>query len=105
MSKLNQKHYDTIIIGSGPAGQGAAMKLSKSGQKVAVVERYERVGGGSTHWGTIPSKTLRHNIQLLMDYRSNPLFQHTAEHFNANYPQLLHTATVWPDLLSFMAAP
>ncbi len=92
MSKLNSKHYDTIVIGSGPGGEGAAMKLSKSGQRVAVIERYERVGGGSTHWGTIPSKTLRHNIQLLVDYRRNPLFQHTAEHFNADYPQLLQTA-------------
>ena len=56
------KTRDTIVIGTGPAGEGAAMKLAKAGQRVAVVEAHSQVGGGCTHWGTIPSKALRHNI-------------------------------------------
>ena len=71
-------HYDPLNIGSGPGSEGAAMKLAKSGQRVAVVEAHNKVGGGCTHWGTIPSKTLRHGIQMLADCRRNPLFQRTA---------------------------
>ena len=51
-------NYDLIIIGSGPGGEGAAMKATRNGKKVAIVEA-DAIGGGCTHWGTIPSKSLR----------------------------------------------
>ena len=54
-------HYDTVIIGTGPAGEGAAMHLAKTGKKVAVIEKY-KIGGSNTHWGTIPSKALGSKI-------------------------------------------
>jgi NAD(P) transhydrogenase len=56
--------YDLLVIGSGPAGQKAAIQAAKLGRTVAVVER-ERVGGVSVNWGTIPSKTLREAIVYL----------------------------------------
>jgi len=86
------KTVDSIVIGTGPAGEGAAMKLAKAGQRVAVVEAHTQVGGGCTHWGTIPSKALRHNIQMLADYRRNPLFQHTLEQVVIEFPDLLRAA-------------
>lgn len=89
---MNSNHYHSIVIGSGPGGEGAAMKLTKSGQRVAIVERHDQVGGGCTHWGTIPSKALRHSIQMLVDYRNNPLFAHTLEQARLDYPQLLRAA-------------
>ena len=89
---MDNNHFDTIIIGSGPGGEGAAMKLAKSGQKVAVVESYKEVGGGCLHWGTIPSKALRHSIQMLADYRRNPLFHQTDFQIEVDYPQLLQAA-------------
>jgi NAD(P) transhydrogenase len=87
-----EKTFDTIIIGAGPAGEGAAMKLAKAGQTVAVVEALPRVGGGCTHWGTIPSKALRHSIQMLADYRRNPLFAHSSALIDVDFPQLLKAA-------------
>jgi NAD(P) transhydrogenase len=89
---MNERSYDTVVIGSGPGGEGAAMKLTKAGQKVAIVEMHDQVGGGCTHWGTIPSKALRHSIQMLVDYRRNPLFGHTVEQVVLDYPQLLKAA-------------
>ncbi len=89
---MNSNHYHSIVIGSGPGGEGAAMKLTKSGQRVAIVERHDQVGGGCTHWGTIPSKALRHSIQMLVDYRNNPLFAHTLDQARLDYPQLLRAA-------------
>ncbi|MFT6985159.1 MAG: NAD(P) transhydrogenase [Psychromonas sp.] len=66
--------YDAIVIGSGPGGEGAAMKLAKGGLRVAVVEKYSDIGGGCTHWGTIPSKSLRHSVSQLIELKNNTLF-------------------------------
>ena len=84
--------YDVVVIGSGPAGEGASMKMSKQGKRVAVVEMLDQVGGNCTHKGTIPSKALRHAIQLLADYRHHPLFEHTLSFIDVSWPQLLKTA-------------
>ena len=87
--------YDAIIIGTGPGGEGAAMNLAKSGKRVAVVERHEQVGGGCTHWGTIPSKALRHSVSRFIEYNENPLFQMENQSANLTFPQILkHAAGV-----------
>ena len=86
------QEYDVVVIGSGPAGEGASMKLAKQGKRVAVVEMHDQVGGNCTHKGTIPSKALRHAIQLLADYRHHPLFEHTVGFMDVSWPQLLRTA-------------
>lgn len=72
--------YDAIIIGTGPGGEGSAMKLAKAGKKVAVIEKYREIGGGCTHWGTIPSKALRHSVTQLTELKNNALFM-------THYPQ------------------
>lgn len=72
--KPNSYDYDAVIIGSGPGGEGAAMKLAKGGLRVAVIEKHRDIGGGCTHWGTIPSKALRHSVNQLIELKNNPLF-------------------------------
>ena len=72
--------YDAIVIGTGPGGEGSAMKLAKAGKRVAVIEKYRDIGGGCTHWGTIPSKALRHSVTQLIELKNNALFIN-------NYPQ------------------
>jgi NAD(P) transhydrogenase len=89
---MKESAFDTIVIGTGPAGEGAAMKLAKAGRPVAVIEAHDQVGGGCTHWGTIPSKALRHSIQMLADYRRNPLFHHTLDQVEVEFPDLLKAA-------------
>ena len=54
--------YDLVVIGSGPAGQKAAIAAAKRRKKVAVVDRLTMVGGVCVHTGTIPSKALREAI-------------------------------------------
>ncbi len=56
--------YDLVAIGSGPAGQKAAIQAAKLGRKAAVVER-RQLGGVSVNRGTIPSKTLREAVVYL----------------------------------------
>ncbi len=54
--------YDLLCIGSGPAGQRAAVQAAKLGKRVAVVERQRVVGGACLGTGTIPSKTFREAV-------------------------------------------
>ncbi|MGP1272832.1 MAG: Si-specific NAD(P)(+) transhydrogenase [Phycisphaerales bacterium] len=56
------RHYDLCVIGSGPAGQRAAIQAAKLGKSVVVVERRRTVGGVAVNTGTIPSKALREAI-------------------------------------------
>jgi len=69
-----KSHFDVIVIGSGPGGEGASIKLAKAGKSVAVVESHSLVGGGCTHWGTIPSKTLIHVIRQYSEQKKSRLF-------------------------------
>lgn len=59
------QHFDFVVIGSGPAGQKAAICAAKAGKRVLVVERERAVGGACVHHGTIPSKTLRETVIAL----------------------------------------
>jgi NAD(P) transhydrogenase len=66
--------YDLLVIGSGPAGQRAAIQGAKLDKKVAVVERKTVIGGCSVNLGTIPSKTLREVVLELSGYRSREFY-------------------------------
>jgi NAD(P) transhydrogenase len=87
------EHFDIVVIGSGPAGEGAAMMAAKNHKRVAIIERHLEVGGGCTHWGTIPSKALRQAVKTLNSVRRDPLLAELRPHLNVNYPDLLSTAT------------
>jgi len=67
--------YDLVIIGSGPAGEGAAMSAVKQGWSVAVVDERAMVGGNCTHLGTIPSKALRHSVRRMVQFNTMPMFR------------------------------
>ncbi|MCC5816094.1 MAG: Si-specific NAD(P)(+) transhydrogenase [Leptospira sp.] len=84
--------YDVIVIGSGPAGEGAAMKCNKSGKKVATVEIGTYIGGSCTHTGTIPSKAMRQPIQTMVELRANAMLREELLHVNLQIPHLLKNA-------------
>jgi NAD(P) transhydrogenase len=66
--------YDLLVIGSGPAGQRAAIQASKLGKKTAIVEKRAVIGGVCTNTGTIPSKTLREAVMHLSGYRERTIY-------------------------------
>jgi NAD(P) transhydrogenase len=53
------KEFDLVVIGSGPAGEKAAVKAAYFGNSVALIEKESQFGGAGTQTGTIPSKTLK----------------------------------------------
>src|SRR5437762_13549279 len=67
-------HYDMLVIGSGPAGQKAAIQAAKVGKKVGIVERKKVVGGMCINAGTIPSKSLREAVLFLSGFRQRDLY-------------------------------
>jgi NAD(P) transhydrogenase len=67
-------HYDLVVIGSGPAGQRAAIQGAKSGKRVALIERREVIGGVCINTGTIPSKTMREAVLHLSGYNYQNIY-------------------------------
>nr|WP_314267896.1 Si-specific NAD(P)(+) transhydrogenase [uncultured Moellerella sp.] len=86
---MQNTHFDAIVIGSGPGGEGAAMGLVKQGKSVAVIERYDSVGGGCTHWGTIPSKALRHVVSRIIEFNQNPLYSDNTRILRSSFSSIL----------------
>lgn len=67
---------DLICIGSGPAGQRAAIQASKLGKRVVVIEKQRCIGGVCIETGTIPSKTFREAVRR---YYSRPGLEASAQ--------------------------
>ena len=60
-----RKSFDLIVIGSGPAGEKAAVKAAYFGYNVALIEKENRYGGAGVQTGTLPSKTLKETALYL----------------------------------------
>src|SRR5919106_3607058 len=90
--------YDLIVIGSGPAGQRAAIQAAKLDKRVAVVERKAVVGGVSVNTGTIPSKTFREAVLDLSGFRERSFYgaSYTAKQNITIEDLLQRTDTVIP---------
>lgn len=85
-------HYDTVVIGSGPGGEAAAINLAKHGRRVAVIENRKFVGGACTHLGTIPSKALRHSVRRTIQFNTDPMFRSIGEPRIFTYQEVLNRA-------------
>lgn len=85
-------NYDLCVIGSGPAGQKAAVQAAKLGKKTCIVERREVVGGVAINTGTIPSKALREAILHLTGFKQRTRVQnaHAERH-----PITIEDLTYW----------
>lgn len=66
--------YDLVVIGSGPAGQRAAIAAAKLDKRVAIIEHRAVLGGVCINTGTIPSKTLREAVLHLSGYRERGIY-------------------------------
>lgn len=63
------RRFDLFVIGTGPAGQRAAVQAAKLGKRVGICEKREVVGGVCINTGTIPSKTFREAVLYLTGFQ------------------------------------
>lgn len=89
---MTKYDYDVLVIGSGPAGESAALNAAKHNKRAAVIEDRALVGGGCTHRGTIPSKALRHAVKQLMRFNTGRLFREIGHSRQIPYPTALSVA-------------
>ena len=71
---MSEFDYDVVVIGSGPAGQRAAIQAAKLGKKALLAERTMVIGGVCINTGTIPSKTLRETALNLSGWRERGFY-------------------------------
>ena len=69
--RSDRQDYDVLVIGSGPAGQSAAICFAKHGRHTAIIEQEHRIGGACVHKGTIPSKSLRESALQIAQLRAH----------------------------------
>ncbi len=89
---MSNYDYDVLVLGSGPAGESAALNAAKHQKRAAVIEQNALVGGGCTHRGTIPSKALRHAVKQLMRFNSGKLYRAIGQIRKIPYPTMLSVA-------------
>ncbi|NKB31877.1 MAG: Si-specific NAD(P)(+) transhydrogenase [Pseudomonadales bacterium] len=90
--KKQSERFDLLVIGSGPAGEAAAMNTKKKGKRVGVICDLEQVGGSCTHLATIPSKALRHSVKQVMAFNTNPMFRDFGDARKLSFQQILNHA-------------
>ncbi len=91
---MNTKHYDSIVIGAGPAGIEAARVLGKNGQKVALIER-KAIGGTCVNRGCMPAKTMLYMSTLyrsLWDFAEYGI-EIDLKHIKVNYEKMVKQRT------------
>ncbi|MBT6042001.1 MAG: Si-specific NAD(P)(+) transhydrogenase [Gammaproteobacteria bacterium] len=91
MPKTHKK-FDLLVIGSGPAGEAAAMNAAKAGKKVAIVSDKPRPGGNCTFLGTIPSKAIRYSVKQVIHFHTNPLLRDLCDMKKLTFQQALENA-------------
>lgn len=91
--------WDVIVIGSGPAGQKAAVQAAKAEKRVCVVERELGVGGACVHRGTIPSKTLRETALHIGEIRNR-----VGKHVRIEIPPDLQLASLMDRMQTVVTA-
>ncbi len=95
----NTEEWGVIVIGSGPAGQKAAVQAAKGNQRVCVIEREVGVGGACVHRGTIPSKTLRETALHIGEMRNR-----IGKHIKVEVPPDLQLASLMDRMESVVTA-
>jgi NAD(P) transhydrogenase len=93
------EHWDVVVIGSGPAGQKAAVQAAKAQRRVCLIERDLGVGGACVHRGTIPSKTLRETALHISELRNR-----IGEHVRVEIPPDLQLASLMTRMESVVKA-
>lgn len=79
--------YTAVVIGAGPAGHTAAVRLAQLGARVAVVER-DYIGGICTNWGCTPSKSMIESAKIARLVRESGKYGVQVPEFSVDFKQV-----------------
>lgn len=85
---MEEISVDLVVIGSGPAGQKAAIQAAKLGKTVVVLEKLIEPGGNCLYNGTIPSKSLREAIIDLTRFNERGFYGESLETHDVTLSEL-----------------
>ena len=71
MPAMNERAYDAIVLGAGPAGEVCAGRLADAGWRVAIAERH-LIGGECSYYACMPSKALLRPADVLAEAQRIP---------------------------------
>ncbi|MBI5726434.1 MAG: Si-specific NAD(P)(+) transhydrogenase [Ignavibacteriales bacterium] len=101
MTQKAEKHYDLIVIGSGPAGEKAAVKAAYFKKKVALIEQQPKYGGAGVHTGTMPSKTLKETALFFSGQFGSKLYEtDKKQEAQATIQRFMHRKNIISDQLN-----
>ncbi len=82
------KKYDVAVIGSGPGGYVAAIRLAQLGLKTVIIEKSE-LGGICLNWGCIPTKTLLDSAHLVQKIKESEKFGISVKDYEINFSRII----------------
>jgi dihydrolipoamide dehydrogenase len=82
------KRYDVVVIGAGDAGLSIAFKAVSEGLKVALIDK-GKVGGTCVNYGCVPSKTLIHVADRILEIRKASSFGIHTNMINADFKTIM----------------
>lgn len=88
MAESKEEMVDVIVIGGGPAGMTAALRVGDLGAKTVLVTRDE-FGGMAANDGPVPVRTLAHAARLMRDARQLDLYGIVVGEPTLDYTRLL----------------
>ncbi len=93
------KHFDLVVIGSGPGGYVAAIRAAQLGMRVCVVER-GKPGGVCVNWGCIPSKAILNSAGLYEEMKNAASFGISCQGLSVDYPEVIRRSRRIADRMS-----
>ena len=85
---MSERHFDVVIIGSGPGGYVAAIRATQLGLKTAVVEK-DKIGGVCLNWGCIPTKALLKSAEVYNHLKRSEEFGMKIKEIDFDFPKII----------------
>lgn len=85
---MNEKTFDLIVIGAGPAGYSAAVRASQLGARVLLIEK-TAFGGTCLNWGCVPTKFMWEAAHELARFKRASSYGITAGPAELSFPDLI----------------